>query len=365
MDETLRVLLLEDVVSDADPALRELRQAGLAVTSLRVETEADFARALAEFAPDLILADYSLPQFDGLSAIQLAQSRRPDLPIIMLSGSLGEERAIESLKLGATDYVLKQRLERLGPVAKRALHEAAERRQQRSAEAQIEFQANLLAHINDAVIALDDRFRITAWNRAAETLYGWTAAEVLGAGSAEILRSDLTPAAWAEVIRLKQERQTYRMEAVHYHKSGRPLQVEAEVIPLNEPRGQIGGYVMVNRDISERKRAADHLRYSEERLNAIFEQSPLSIQVFSADGVFVRANRAWEHLWGGHRDQLAGVNILTDNLGLEAQGIKPYVLKAFAGEAAAVPPTYFDPEAIGQAGVARWTKAWMYPIKDA
>src|SRR4051794_37271699 len=108
MESVTKVLILENAAADAELWLRELRQAGLMVTSLRVEAEADFTHALTEFAPDLILADYSLPQFDGLSAVRLVQSHRPDVPIILVSGSLGEEQAIESLKLGATDYVLKQ-----------------------------------------------------------------------------------------------------------------------------------------------------------------------------------------------------------------------------------------------------------------
>ncbi len=280
MDETLRVLILEDVVTDAELALRSLRQAGLVVTSLQVQTETDFVRALTEFAPDLILADYSLPQFDGLSALALVLAHSPQVPVIIVSGAVGEEQAIESLKLGATDYVLKQRPERLGPVAKRALAEAAERRQRRRAEAQLEFQASLLALITDAIIAVDDHFRITAWNRAAETLYGWTAAEALGAHSTEILRSALTPAARAEVIQKIHEQRTHRFEVVQYHKDGRPLTVEAVTIPLSDGQGRTTGYLTVNRDISERQRAAERLRYSEERLKAIFEQSPLSIRLY-------------------------------------------------------------------------------------
>lgn len=108
--ETLRVLLLEDDALDAKLVLECLSDAGVAH---QVASEADFKRALDEGAWDLILSDYSLPGFDGMSALRMARACCPDVPFIFVSGALGEERAIESLKTGATDYVLKNRLERL------------------------------------------------------------------------------------------------------------------------------------------------------------------------------------------------------------------------------------------------------------
>src|SRR6201986_4879745 len=100
----------------------------------RVQTRADFVAALEKGDIDLILADHQLPSFDGLSALKLAQSERPDLPFIFVSGTLGEEVAIEALKLGAADYVLKTRLSRLGPAAVRALRGATEVAERKRAE---------------------------------------------------------------------------------------------------------------------------------------------------------------------------------------------------------------------------------------
>jgi diguanylate cyclase (GGDEF)-like protein/PAS domain S-box-containing protein len=135
MERELRVLILEDSPADAELAERELRKAGLSFSARRVETREAFAESLAEFAPDLILADYALPSFDGLSALLIAQERSPLVPFIFVSGSIGEELAIETLKSGATDYVLKHGLARLGPAVRRALGEAAERAERRRAEA--------------------------------------------------------------------------------------------------------------------------------------------------------------------------------------------------------------------------------------
>lgn len=134
MDKKLHVLILEDVLTDAELAERELRKAYTDFSSKRVETKESFLKELESFGPDLILADYTLPSFDGLSALALAQEKCPDVPFIFVSGTLGEELAIETLKSGATDYVLKERLSRLVPAVRRALREAEERTARRRAE---------------------------------------------------------------------------------------------------------------------------------------------------------------------------------------------------------------------------------------
>jgi len=126
MDKELRILILEDVPADTELEEHELRKAGLVFTSKIVDTREAFLKALEEFFPDLILSDYDLPSFDGLAALRIAKEKCPDVPFILVTGTgkLGEEFAIEKLKEGATDYVLKGNLKRLGPSVKRALEEA-------------------------------------------------------------------------------------------------------------------------------------------------------------------------------------------------------------------------------------------------
>src|SRR6266516_2660045 len=115
MGESFRVVMVEDVESDADLAERELKRAGLAVRARRVEREEDFRRELAEFRPHVILSDFSMPQFNGMSALRIAREIVPEVPFIFVSGTLGEDYAIRALKNGATDYVLKRPHSRLPP----------------------------------------------------------------------------------------------------------------------------------------------------------------------------------------------------------------------------------------------------------
>ena len=125
----LRILLLEDSPLDAELTEAVLTEGGFEFEATRVETRDDFVRELGRNGYDLILADYALPTFDGITALQLASKFRPDLPFIFVSGTLGEDLAIETLKNGATDYVLKQRIQRLVPCVRRALREIEEKRE--------------------------------------------------------------------------------------------------------------------------------------------------------------------------------------------------------------------------------------------
>jgi DNA-binding NtrC family response regulator len=135
MEKELRILILEDVAAHAELMERELRKAEMVFSARCVATRDAFLAALGDFHPDLILADYSLPSFDGIAALSIAREQCPAAPFVFVSGALGEELAIETLKQGATDYVLKQRLERLVPAVRRALREAEERAARRQAEA--------------------------------------------------------------------------------------------------------------------------------------------------------------------------------------------------------------------------------------
>jgi len=134
LNKCLRVLILEDIPTDAELMERELRSAGIEVVSARVDNQDSFMEALDRFSPEIILSDYSLPSFDGNSALSIAREKAPSVPFIFVTGAVGEDCAVDLLKRGATDFVLKDRLSRLPLCVKRALEEANERSQRKQAE---------------------------------------------------------------------------------------------------------------------------------------------------------------------------------------------------------------------------------------
>ncbi|HVF24253.1 MAG TPA: PAS domain S-box protein, partial [Anaerolineales bacterium] len=154
----------------------------------------------------------------------------------------------------------------------------------RQADDRLNYHARLLRHINDAVIATDEQFRITAWNRAAEKLYGWRSSEVMGRTLSEIMSFELTAEQRAEASELMKKSMASRSEMIHQRRDGQTIYVESNTIALLNEHGIMTGYVSVNRDITQRKRAEKALHQREEQYRSLFEDSPISLWVedFSA-----------------------------------------------------------------------------------
>jgi DNA-binding NarL/FixJ family response regulator len=142
------------MAADAELIEDELTQAGFNYVARRVAGKSSFIKELKEFSPDLILADYSLPGFDGRAALKIVVDKYNDTPFIFVSGALGEELAIELLKKGATDYVLKNKLSRLVPSVRRALNESAERNERKKAENELRLKSKSLEEANTALRVL-------------------------------------------------------------------------------------------------------------------------------------------------------------------------------------------------------------------
>jgi diguanylate cyclase (GGDEF)-like protein len=156
----LRLLIVEDVAAEAELAVRHLTSGGISCVPRTVTDEGQFRTALKQFRPHVILSDFTLPTFDGLAALDIARAEAPDVPFIFLSGTIGEERAIEALRRGAVDYVLKTNPARLVPAVRRALREVEERARRRAAEqeiARLTRRLKMQSGINSAVIRIRDQ----------------------------------------------------------------------------------------------------------------------------------------------------------------------------------------------------------------
>ena len=152
MEEELHILILEDVSTDAELMENELRKGGINFVSKLVKTREDFLKELKDFAPHIILSDYNLPSFSGTLAMEIVKEQCPDIPFIFVSGAIGEELAIETLKKGATDYVLKDKLPRLVPAVNRALREIEERNARQHAEEQLKKRFKELEEFYDMAV---------------------------------------------------------------------------------------------------------------------------------------------------------------------------------------------------------------------
>ena len=260
MGKRLRTLIIEDSEEDTQLLLRELRRIDYQVEFERVETDLAMRAMLAEKDWGLILSDYTLPKFSAPQALETLKASGLDIPFIIISGTIGEETAVAALKAGANDFLIKGKYARLGPAIERELREAESRRERRRANERNKYHARLLRHINDAVIATDNQFRITSWNRAAERIYGWNAEEVMGRTVDEVLRFGLSQEDQEKAQEILRQESSYRSERIHSRRNGQIIYVEENTIALTDVHGQITGYVSVNRDVTERKQAEEALK---------------------------------------------------------------------------------------------------------
>ncbi len=266
MTSPIKILLLEDDSSDAE-LVQELLEADHFVCDVkRVQTRAEFVTALEKDEIDLILSDYQLPSFDGLSALKLTSRTRPDLPFIFVSGALGEESAIEALKIGATDYVLKTGISRLVPSVRRALREAGERAERRKAEearqrAERAVHANerrfraLIEHAYDVVLLTSAEGTILYASPSVQGMLGYAPEELIGRSAFDLVHPDYRQELIDRLAQsMEQAGAVVRGERLLVHKDGSSRWVENVVVNLlSEPSVQAA--VMHLRDITERKKA--------------------------------------------------------------------------------------------------------------
>ena len=299
----LRILVLEDVAADVVLMSHELRAGGLAFEARRVETRDEFLHELEENPPDLILSDHGLPGFDGFMALALARDRCPETPFIFVTGSMGEELAIDSLRSGATDYVLKTRISNLVPAVERALRLAEERMKRRLAEKELRDSEErfrlLVSGVKDyAIFMLDPEGRISSWNSGAELVLGYPAADVLGKHFDLFYRPQDRetgkPAADLDTARSEGRKED---EGWRLRKGDAPFWAHVDIRALRDEEGRLRGFTQVTRDATEPKRHAETLRKSEERYRRLVELYPDALIVLH-EGQIVFINTAAQELLG-------------------------------------------------------------------
>ncbi|WP_432822337.1 ATP-binding protein [Trichloromonas sp.] len=213
----IKILVLEDVPADTELMLRELRRHGIAPICLPAGTEAEYLAALDQ-APDIILADYYLPRFTALHALELLQVRGMNVPFIVVSGSIGEEKAVEMMRLGAADYLLKDRLARLGPAVLQAIEQSRLRREKRLADEALRVSEErfklALDNVPHPFVLYDDSLRILFVNASGARFFGRQESQILGRRDQDLFPAEVTECFLPELQKARDLRQRQSVECV-------------------------------------------------------------------------------------------------------------------------------------------------------
>jgi PAS domain S-box-containing protein len=264
MSKKLRILIVEDLAADAELMERELRKAGLSFDVQRIHKKDAYLEALKSFDADLVLSDYSLPSFNGLEALKLLREQSADLPFIVVSSTIGDENVAELLKQGATDFISKQHLSRLGPAIERALLEKAGRTERQQTESSLRGSESRFRAVfewaSTGIMLEDLQGRIVRTNRALQAMLGYTADELR-----QITRKDFTHSAdqKEETQHFKRllsgESDHYQVEKRFVRKDGRIIGGRLTISIVRDASGKPQFPIAMIEDITERQRAEEAL----------------------------------------------------------------------------------------------------------
>jgi diguanylate cyclase (GGDEF)-like protein/PAS domain S-box-containing protein len=264
MERPLRVLHLEDDPRDARLVAYKLKAGELSCDIVHVSDSYGFESALSGQIFDLVLCDNNLRDYDGLSALRLSRSRQPDAPVIMISGTLTDDEAVECLKQGATDYVLKQRLQRLAAAATRAIREAEEQRDRRRAEADLRLRDLAIDAATNAIFIVDVRapgHPLVHVNRAFEKMTGYGAEESIGRDCRFLQGPDGDGPELERLRKAMDEGASASALLRNRRKDGTLFWNNIEISPVRDAAGVITHYVGVQSDFTEIKQYQVELEY--------------------------------------------------------------------------------------------------------
>jgi PAS domain S-box-containing protein len=314
MDRELHILILEDDPVDAELAAAELKKSGLLFTSKVVDTREAFLEELEEFYPDIILSCYDLSSFKSLEPLEIVKGKVPDVPFILVTGKIGEEFAIETLKQGVTDYVLKSNLKRLAPSVRRALEEArliSERKQAEEAfRKEHVFLKSILNTAQAIILVLDINGNIVSINPYMEQISGYRLDEVKGKD-------------WFSIFLPKEKQESVRAlfkKAIGDIKTkgnidsiitrdGPELYIEWYDTTLRGEDGNVAGLLSIGQDITEHKQAEEKINEQLEFLKTLLDTIPNPVFYKNVEGKYLGCNKAFELFTGRKKEALIGKTV--------------------------------------------------------
>lgn len=332
----LKLLLVEDSMDDEYLILKAFAREKIPVVHTRVDTRTAFTRALGTRPWDIIISDFNLPGFSGLEALSMLQATGKDIPFIIVSGAIGELTAVEAMRAGADDYLMKENLSRLVPVVERALREADNRQFKREAEQEIGYQAYLLDQVDEGIISLAEDLTIKSWSRGAEKIFGLVAAACTGRklpGVLDINFYGRTPG--KSLAGLVEQAPTWKGEVTILTRvSKRPHPVFLTIARLDASESFAGGIILICKDIEEIARAQHQLIESQSYIISAVENTADAIFALNLQHELIYFNSAYNQNFRDTfgRDAAIGLNLLDLSRGASGIILRENLHRVMEGE---------------------------------
>ncbi|MFZ5906797.1 MAG: EAL domain-containing protein [Nitrospirota bacterium] len=305
-----RVLIVEDSPADAELNEREIRQVLSSCSFLRVDTEEAFLKALDEFNPDIIVSDYLMPSFDGMTALRITRKKIPLTPFIIVTGSMNEDTAVECMKEGATNYVIKQSLKRLGPAVLHALGEKKVRMEKLRIQEELrksELRYSTIVNSSPNIIFLHREGRILFVNDVSSQWLGYSREELIGKSLFDFVAGDSKEV----VLRNMQRRiagedvESYEVKILSKFNETKYFLVNASVMPYEEGKA----FLVILSDITDRKKAEEALVDEANRRRILMEQSRDGIVILDQDGGVYEANLRFAAMLGYSLEEVRSLHV--------------------------------------------------------
>ena len=289
----IRALIVEDVEDDALLLVHHLKSDGLKIDWQRVDTEEGLTEAL-EQPWDIVFSDYSMPRFSGPHALEILRRHDPDIPFVFVSGTIGEEAAVEAMRAGAKDFIMKGQWTRLLPTLNRELREVQLRRERRHALQTLRKLSLVVKQAADSVFITDPNGRIEYVNPAFETLSGYKAEEIIGSTPAILCSGQHDNRYYQNMWEIITRGEVFHGTMVNRRKSGELFHEEKVITPLKDEKGCVTHFVSTSRDITARVQAEE----ARSRLAAILEATPDLVAILEPEGSLRYLNGAGRRLLG-------------------------------------------------------------------
>ncbi|MFH1396967.1 MAG: PAS domain S-box protein [Candidatus Omnitrophota bacterium] len=305
MDRELRVLIVEDSVADAELNTKELGKGGLVYASKWVKSKDEFLKALGEYIPDIILCDYAMPGFGAPEALEIVKKISPEIPFVVVSGAIGENVAVEMMKSGVADYVMKDNISRLPMVVTRAFKENEERVAHKQAEEKLSYFQKAVDSATDAIGMSTPEGRHYYQNEAFTELLGFSVNEVNGASVPPVaIYADEKVGHEVFDAIMKGDSFTGEVKMLAKDKSEKDISLRA--YSIKDEKGKVIGLVGIHTDITERKKAEEFLRVSEVRYRSSIELTGQLAWITESNGEVVEDIPLWRKFTGFSYEETKG-----------------------------------------------------------